>query len=688
MYINFKKVIIHNFLSYGHAEIDLNDKSYCLVRGINNNPLDNALSNGSGKSSWSSAICWCLTGETINGLRSGLKNIYIDEKECYVTLYFSVDKDEFEITRYKEPKTYLKVVINGVDKSGKTFRDSELVLNQYLPDLTSQLLGSVIILGQGLPGKFTANTPAGRKEVLEKLSKSDFMIQDIKNKLNTVMTENNTKLREFEDTLLAKNSQKSIYLQQKETNTEKLAELSKPVNFEELINETITNITNEENLLKTTVSTLTESASKLEEVGNKINQLNTDKNSALLLENNKFQELKAKNNEKSTSITTIFNTAKNTLTNNYNTAKTDITTKTMTKESELNAKINSLEAEIKKLDSITDVCPTCGQKLIGVTKPDTTAKKAEVLTLKEELKKIVENKTKALTEALEIYNKGLTDAQTLYNTDNAEIIKKNNALQTLYNNNIAEINEQYTKDVSSLNLEYKNLKDKIQLYTENKRLKEAKILDLNTQLSKLKIEKDNHQTKLKEVQDTLLSIDNNLKKIEEEILYNNNEKVVVEDRLAIDKKIDSLIKRDFRGFLLSNIINFINKKAKEYSSFIFGSDKLDFILDGNNIDISYSDKAFENLSGGEKQKVDLIIQFAIRDMMSEYLQFSSNILILDEIFDNLDSNGCNSVINLLSKKLNDVESLFIISHHADELEISYDCELIIEKNRDGISKVR
>ena len=57
MYINFKKVVIHNFLSYGHAEIDLTNKNYCLVRGINNNPVDNALSNGSGKSTWSSAIC-------------------------------------------------------------------------------------------------------------------------------------------------------------------------------------------------------------------------------------------------------------------------------------------------------------------------------------------------------------------------------------------------------------------------------------------------------------------------------------------------------------------------------------------------------------------------------------------------------------------------------------------------------
>ena len=51
MKLIFKKIILHNFLSFAHSEIDLNDKSYCLVNGINNCPLDNALSNGSGKSS-------------------------------------------------------------------------------------------------------------------------------------------------------------------------------------------------------------------------------------------------------------------------------------------------------------------------------------------------------------------------------------------------------------------------------------------------------------------------------------------------------------------------------------------------------------------------------------------------------------------------------------------------------------
>ena len=152
--------------------------------------------------------------------------------------------------------------------------------------------------------------------------------------------------------------------------------------------------------------------------------------------------------------------------------------------------------------------------------------------------------------------------------------------------------------------------------------------------------------------------------------------------------MNTLIKRDFRGFLLVNIIDYINIKAKEYALDVFGNDNLDFTLDGNNINISYNGKAFENLSGGEKQRVDLIIQFAIRNMMQQYLNFSSNILILDEIFDQLDTNGCSNILNLISEKLTDIESIFIISHRAGELEIPYDSELIITKDSSGVSTIK
>ena len=77
--IQFKKIILHNFGSYGHAELDLQNRGFCLVSGQNEYVKDNALSNGSGKSFIFSAISYAVTGETISGIRSNLKNINIDE---------------------------------------------------------------------------------------------------------------------------------------------------------------------------------------------------------------------------------------------------------------------------------------------------------------------------------------------------------------------------------------------------------------------------------------------------------------------------------------------------------------------------------------------------------------------------------------------------------------------------------
>ena len=97
---------------------------------------------------------------------------------------------------------------------------------------------------------------------------------------------------------------------------------------------------------------------------------------------------------------------------------------------------------------------------------------------------------------------------------------------------------------------------------------------------------------------------------------------------------------------------------------------------------------FDNLSGGEKQRVDLILQFAIRDMLNVYLNSSANILVLDEITDFLDKTSCAAVMKLIEKELNTIESVFIVSHHADELGIPVDSEIKVIKNADGISQIQ
>ena len=164
-------------------------------------------------------------------------------------------------------------------------------------------------------------------------------------------------------------------------------------------------------------------------------------------------------------------------------------------------------------------------------------------------------------------------------------------------------------------------------------------------------------------------------------------KELLSEHNEVISKMNTIVKRDFRGFLLKNIIDYINTKAKEYSSQIFGCDEINFELDGNDINIAFCGKDYENLSGGEKQRVDLIVQFAIRSFMCQFLNFSSNILVLDEIFDALDSESCDRVINFITNELKDIESVFIISHHDSELSIPYDSQLVVEKNDLGVSHV-
>ena len=185
MHITFKEIHIENFMSIGSANISLTDRGFTLVEGINNNKEDNARSNGSGKSSLFEALVWCLTGTTVRGNKN-IVNYNGTDGAC-VRLFFDVGSDAFELIRAKDHskyKTNLHIIINGEDKSGKGIRDSEKLLSEYLPELTASLIGSVIVLGQGLPQKFSANTPSGRKEVLEKLCKSDFMIQDLKDRIS------------------------------------------------------------------------------------------------------------------------------------------------------------------------------------------------------------------------------------------------------------------------------------------------------------------------------------------------------------------------------------------------------------------------------------------------------------------------------------------------------------------------
>lgn len=613
--IYFKKITLSNFMSYEKAELLLNRQGNIIVGGINNNPDDNAKSNGCGKSSLFSALSWCLTGETVSGAKE-VSNIYTSGKTT-VTVNFELDNIEYEITRTKNPSN-LFIYINGENKSGKGIRDTEKLLHEYIPQISSSLLNSVIILGQGLPQRFTNNTPSGRKEILEKLSNSDFMISDLKDRLSVRKSELTSQLRGIQDDNLSLNTSIKI-------NTS---------NIERLKSE-LTSFSSRDSLLKLKYDTegeIAELNSKLEEY-KEFGEVLRD----TLTENKiKFEELSSE----------------------YQLSLNNITlTDTTDKESKilgLKSDCSILENKIKELENITDICPTCGQKLPNITRIDTTELKEDLAvklnyltSLEQELNKVYELNDNLIQECKNRFENQLSELQLSIENTNDEILTNADTL-------------------SQINLNISSM--------------DKKLLNITNQIDNLEENIQYRQNQIKE----LLAVN---KDLIEKISSNDAQLAIINERLDINSKMQTLVKRDFRGYLLNNIIVFIEKRAKVYAKEIFGTDKIVFELANNNINISYDNKDYSVLSGGEKQKLDIIIQFAIRDMLCIFLDFSSNILVLDEITDSLDTIGVSKVFELISNYLNDIEAVYIISHHTDELEISADDEIHIIKGVDKISRI-
>lgn len=602
MNIRFKRIIMNNFLCFQHEELELENLGYAVVSGINNYKIDNAKSNGSGKSSVFNAISFALTGETLQGLSNNIENVYGNREDCWVQLILDVDGQEFSIKRIKTPKQDLKIFLDGKDISGKGIRESNLVLKNYLPDLNSTLLGSIIMLGQGLPCKFTDGHPGKRKEKLEKLTKSDYMIQLIRDKLDKRGSILRTTLREHEDLVVANRSEINVYRKQlKDINNE----LDALKNYNSL---------DISDLIKSSNENIERLKSSIEYW--KKNQLQVEAD---------IEKLSKEQIE---------------IIKNYNKLVKSSTKEIEDSKMALNVDMQILRKELK--NSLGDVCPTCGQPIPDNMRINVEEKQQQLKEKEANYKELVDKENKIREQLLADHNKNVDK--------NKKILDQFNKLKAT-----SKANE--TKFSNDLLAEQQNL---------------FKLTNLKESYNKLLTNAD--------------SINAKILKLEK--LVNTTQKKIIEDkeRLNINTNLISLTKREFRGVLLENIIKYIDNKVKYYSKEVFGTELLSFTLNDNYIDIIYDGKYYEALSGGEQQKVDIIIQLALRDLLNTQLGINCNMLVIDEAFDFLDTVGCQKILGLITN-LSNIESVFIISHHINELQISYDTEITVVKNNSGISTI-
>lgn len=623
MIIRFNSIRLINFMSFEDEVVQLDNLGYTLVSGKNENTDDFALSNGAGKSSIWEGIVWAITGETIRGNKN-IVNIFGTDG-AIVTLDFNVDDTNFVIRRTKDHSKYkssLTIYTDGKDISGKGIRDSEAILKQQLPDLTSSLLSSVIILGQGLPQRFSNNTPSGRKQVLEELSKSDFMIEDLKERISSRKLFLNASLSTIDRCIIEQKTKKDIFTKQLEEEKKKL---------ESLCSSSLVEIQNN-------VTSYADKCKILHEQIEELEKYIEGKKDEADKEKEKFYTKQAESTENVVRI---------------NSSYSEQLTQISIEVAKVNNEITVNKKELAQLKSITDVCPTCGQKIVGVVKPDTTQ---------------VEQRLEQLKDTLV----HLQHEQSSINESKSDELRQNDLC---FSKQLKEI--QQRKDEINREIEQKERECR-QLHSQEDSIKKS-LFEAENLLNTIETEKRNVAEKIKSLENNVCEIDTNL-------LYYNEEQDNTKNHLGVVNKMETIVKRDFRGCLLKNVIDFINNRAKIYSRVVFDNDFLEFKQEGNNISISFDGKEYESLSGGEQKKLDIIIQLAIRDMLCHLMGFSSNILVCDEIFDALDTTGCQKIIDLISTHLEDVSSVFVVTHR-DNLCIPCDNEITVIKDVNKISHV-
>ena len=262
-----------------------------------------------------------------------------------------------------------------------------------------------------------------------------------------------------------------------------------------------------------------------------------------------------------------------------------------------------------------DVCPTCTQDITD-----------EIKT-----RKIGDNKDK------------LDDINWAFQTLEEEYEKINNRLCEIkeVSNNIIQV----TQSISDGN---------------------NQISSINKYMMKLKDDIEQEESTSHNERDERLKIEEIEKQI---IIEEKNKSEVVHQKELLDIAADLLKDKGIKTQIIKQYKPVMNKLVNKYLSAM--EFFVNFQLDENfneSIMSRYRDKfSYQSFSEGEKMRIDLALLLTWRAIAKMKNSASTNLLILDEVFDaSLDAGGCDEFLKLLGS-LGQESNVFVISHKGDIL---------------------
>ena len=265
-------------------------------------------------------------------------------------------------------------------------------------------------------------------------------------------------------------------------------------------------------------------------------------------------------------------------------------------------------------------------------------------------------------------------------------------------NKIGEIEDK----VQEINSAYSELKESIN--EEQKR--DKRFIEVSKQITTLTNDISTNNFKISEYQRQIRDFQQEVQDITDQIANRNTERATLEKletELTSTEKDKSLLTEDSSylefahslmkdGGVKSKIIKrYLPVMNKQINSYLQQMDfYINFTLDDEFNELIKSPIhehfSYESFSEGEKMRIDLALLFTWRDIAKMKNSSSTNLLILDEIFDSsLDGAGTDDFTKIVRYVIQDAH-VFMISHKSEELTDRLD-NLITFKKVNGFSKV-
>lgn len=646
--MQFVRISASHFKSFETLEVTLGDHGFVKINGVN--ATDNfSKSVGSGKSTIADAISYALTGETVKGNSSmdDVKNMYTTGI-CRVQVDFIFNEIEYSIVRGEKD---LLLIEGGNDISKHLRRETQQLISEKFPMFTPTFLGATVIIGQNMPNSFTNNKPSARKQILEELTNSSFMIEEVKAMLTERKTEwtselsnlntkkvvlesqvnsNNIAIARAKDGISGLRSSESIS-DEIVLNDGKIAEIELEING---INKEVENVND-------TIMAHGETHTKLEEAY-----------SAAVGESSKLST-------KLDEARVAHSDATMKAMEGMLAEKQGIETEMVSVRGEISAKESEkgkLNRQIQTLKNAPTHCPTCKQPLPDAHKIDTTAQESEVEALAVAVSSLY-TRSAQLGESL----KPLLDKISKFKVENQTNSDIERLKSEISEANIAVANarEEVSKSrrlLSGHQETLNTLKSKISKLQSN-------ISSIKDVISRLKIELGEVDVMRSRFEQDILRAETEIKNAELSKLSIDKEVEAKQARLSTLNQVISFASRDFRTILLTNIIQRLDAYAKHYCKKMLDTTAIEFKDDGNNISISFRGRDFGVLSGGESQIVKMCITLALKKTLEDLVGFTTNLMFFDEILDNADQSTAQQIVELVSGL--ELSSTFFISHHED-----------------------